>query len=357
MKPRRRDGARSTEFVPATNFFRQAALLAQPARDVARYWAEEHWMPDSSVRVAVGNGLTTRDRRVLRVLWIVLLLNWAVALVKITVGFLTGRLTVIGDGFHSLLDGANNIVGIVAITLSARPPDEDHPYGHRKFENIAAMMIGGMIVLMAWELTGNIVRRTWGHLTGTIDELVGTEPVGLLFVALVAATLLVNVAVAVFETRLGRRLASPFLLADSKHTISDTFVTGLSLVSLLAGRLAWWLDPLLAAGVLVFLGHAAWTIIRHNLSAFTDRQFLDPSVVARVVNRVEGVRASRRIRSHGTPNDIHLDLRITVSDALSGREVEEIERAVRRALAEEFPNLSLIAIQHETEAASASRPG
>jgi divalent metal cation (Fe/Co/Zn/Cd) transporter len=79
--------------------------------------------------------LPARDKAVVRVFAITLVLNLLVAGAKIVVGLLTGRITIIADGLHSLLDGANNILGIAAIIISARPPDDSHPYGHRKFEN------------------------------------------------------------------------------------------------------------------------------------------------------------------------------------------------------------------------------
>src|SRR5687768_14705638 len=87
-----------------------------------------------------------RTRGVVRVLLVTLLLNWLVAAVKIAIGVISGRTAVLADGFHSLLDGANNLVALVAMWQAGQPPDEMHPYGHRKFENLAAMLIGGLVV-------------------------------------------------------------------------------------------------------------------------------------------------------------------------------------------------------------------
>lgn len=289
-----------------------------------------------------------RDRAVLRVLWIVLALNWAVSLGKIIVGAMSGRLTILADGLHSLLDGANNVIGIVAIHVAAKPPDDDHPYGHRKFENLAAMFIGGLIMLIAWEIGDNILRTLWRHWHEGAAEAAASRGLDWIFAAVLLASIGVNWFVARYESSQGDQLRSPLLKADAGHTMSDMTVTALSLASLFLGGIVWWIDPLLATAVLGFLIHTAWKIIMENVHAFTDRARLDPDEVRRVALTVDGVLESGGVRSHGSENDVHLDLNITIDRQISAEQAEEIERAVRRALRQSFPGLTLIAIHHKT---------
>ncbi len=291
--------------------------------------------------------LTSRDQGILRVLGITLALNWIVAAAKLIIGVMAGSLTVVADGMHSFLDGSNNVLGLVAIVLAAKPPDQDHPYGHRKFENVAAMMIGGLIVLIAWELGDNLLRTVIGQIRGTAP-LLDPQPLNWLFIGVVGVTMVFNILVSRYEHRRGEELNSTLLKADSVHTLSDSVVTGLSLASLLLNRFGWWIDPLLACGVLIFLARAAWMIIVDNLPAFTDRSCLDPEEVKRVVATVSGVRESHRVRSHGTPNDVHMDLDIVVAQNLTAAEVEVVEKSVREALRGHFPNITLIGIRHRT---------
>jgi len=82
--------------------------------------------------------VSTRNE-VRQVLLITLVLNLLVAFSKIGIGTLTGALAILADGFHSLVDGSSNVVALVANRLAARPPDADHPYGHRRYETVAAM--------------------------------------------------------------------------------------------------------------------------------------------------------------------------------------------------------------------------
>ncbi len=292
--------------------------------------------------------LKTREKGIVRVFLITLFFNWLVAFIKIVIGVLTGRVTILADGLHSIFDCANNIMGMVAVTVSSQPPDPQHPYGHRKFENLAALAIGVMIFLIGWEIFKHVAWTVWMGLTAGIEATGFPDQRDFLFAGLLIFSICVNLGVARYQLVMGRKLNSPLLKADAGHTVSDSATTGLSLLSLFAGGLVWWIDPLLALGVLVFLIKAGWGIIRENLPAFTDQVQLDPEDVHSVAMGVLGVEGTFDIRSHGTTNDIHLDMGITIDGSHSASEAAELEELVRRTLQEQFPGLTLIAIHHQT---------
>src|SRR5262245_20693996 len=103
-----------------------------------------------------------RYAAVVRVLIRVLLLNVAVAVAKIGVGYASGAISILSDGFHSLTDAASNVVGLVGVRAAKRPPDEDHPYGHRKYETVAAAAVTVFLLLVVIE----VLRNALNHLTG-----------------------------------------------------------------------------------------------------------------------------------------------------------------------------------------------
>ncbi len=88
-----------------------------------------------------------RYRRIRAVLWVVLLLNLGVAIAKLGYGTVSHSAAMQADGFHSLFDGASNVIGLVGLWFASRPPDDEHPYGHGKFESFAAALIGVMLCL------------------------------------------------------------------------------------------------------------------------------------------------------------------------------------------------------------------
>src|SRR4051794_23482273 len=87
-----------------------------------------------------------------RVLIITLALNFAVAIGKIVIGTTTGAVSISADGFHSLMDGSANVIGLFATRIAGKPADEDHPYGHRRFETIAALMVGVLLLITGGEI-------------------------------------------------------------------------------------------------------------------------------------------------------------------------------------------------------------
>ena len=95
-----------------------------------------------------------------RVLWITLLLNVLVSAGKIVVGTLSSSMSMVADGYHSLMDGANNVVGLVITAFADAPPDEGHPYGHRKFETAATMAIGLTLLSVAYHVVSEAALQT-----------------------------------------------------------------------------------------------------------------------------------------------------------------------------------------------------
>ena len=94
----------------------------------------------------------TRHQAVTRVLARVLVLNLAVACAKLVFGYATGAVSIVSDGFHSLTDSAVNVIGLVGLRAARKPPDADHPYGHRKFETLAAAGIFVFMLLAVFEI-------------------------------------------------------------------------------------------------------------------------------------------------------------------------------------------------------------
>ena len=92
-----------------------------------------------------------RYQAVTKVLVQVLFLNIAVALAKLVLGYLTGAVSVISDGLHSITDSFSNVAGLVGVRVARKPPDVDHPYGHRKFESIAAAAIAAFLLVVMIE--------------------------------------------------------------------------------------------------------------------------------------------------------------------------------------------------------------
>jgi len=280
-----------------------------------------------------------RSRRVRNVLLGILVANWAVAVAKLLLGLARGSASVTADGLHSFIDGSSNVLGLVAMSVAARPADDDHPYGHGKFEALASLGIGAMVGMGMMEL-GRMAFSSFVHdAHPTVD---------LEMVAVMIVTLGINLLVTRIERGYGERLKSPLLLADAAHTRSDVFVS----VAVITSLLLVWLgfpraDGLVAVVVMFFVARVAYTIIRQAVGILSDSARLDPQEVARLTTEVEGVRHCKDVRSRGMEESVYVDLKIEVDPALPTAHAHELAHEVERRLTSVFPQVVDVVVHVE----------
>jgi len=169
--------------------------------------------------------LTQHSGAVSRVLWLTLGANLTVAVCKLIFGFMSGLASVIADGYHSLLDASSNLVGLVGIRISAAPPDDDHPYGHQKFEIFSSMGIALLLFVAAYNIVGEAMER-WQS-SEVHESLSWGYP-------LLGMTLVVTYLLQRWQRKKARELSSVILHADSEHTRSDFLATLGALMAVIA---------------------------------------------------------------------------------------------------------------------------
>lgn len=290
-------------------------------------------------RVLSGRALTDRYSQVNSVLYRVLFLNLAVAVAKIALGYYTGAVSIISDGFHSLTDSASNVVALVGVSVARRPPDANHPYGHRKYETMASLGILVFLVVVLVEV-----------LSAAADRLVngGTPRVFPEGIALMTATLIVNLFVVSYEMREGRRLSSEVLRADAKHTRSDVLTTGAVLGALIG---VWWgyplLDPMAALLVAGFIGHACWSIAQEASRILSDEIVIAERDVREVVQSVPGIIGCEKIRTRGSADYAFLDLHLWLDGNMPLKDAHLASHVVKDRLMTKFPQLADVVIHIE----------
>jgi cation diffusion facilitator family transporter len=272
----------------------------------------------------------TRSPVVRSTLLIVLVLNAAVALVKVAVGIHTGALTVLGAALESSLDTFNNVIGISLVSLAARAPDEDHPYGHDKFETLGALGIVGFLSISCFELLREGIEAL---LSQRVPHHVSTGDL-----AIVIGTLGVNVFVVAFERRRGQRLGSTFLLADAAHTGSDILVTLLALASLALWHAGLpWLDAVLAIAVSLIIAWSGYHILRESIPILVDERAIEARRLRDVVLAVPKIEDVRNVRSRSTASgQLFAEVTIAVSGGTSVDEAHRLADAVEDAIERAF---------------------
>jgi cation diffusion facilitator family transporter len=261
----------------------------------------------------------------------VLVANLAVAGAKLLYGYLTGAVSIVSDGFHSLTDASSNVVALVGVRAARKPPDDDHPYGHRKYETLAAAGIFVWLLLVVLE----VLRAAWDRIRrGAIPEVTAAS------FLVMAATLLVNVAVVRYERRAAEHLASEVLFADAMHTWSDV-LTSLAVIAALIGvRLGWPLaDPMAALVVAGFIGRAGYLIARDTARILADRVVMDEDDLREVVMSVPGVLGCHHIRTRGSADHVFLDLHVWFDPATRLDHAHALSHEVKDRLMARYPQI------------------
>jgi cation diffusion facilitator family transporter len=293
----------------------------------------------SGPRLLTTDPAAARYSAVVRVLYRVLVLNLAVAIVKIVLGYVTGAVSILSDGFHSLTDSASNVVALVGGSIARRPPDEDHPYGHRKYETFASLGILVFLILVLVQVLGAAYDRLVNGGTPTVF------PAG---IGIMAITLVVNLFVVAYEEREARRLKSEVLRADAKHTRSDVLTSGAVLGALLG---VWWgyplLDPLAALVVAVFIGRAGWGIAQEASRILADEIVIAEADVRAAVATVPAVLGCHQIRTRGSADHVFMDLHVWLDGQTPLNAAHATSHIVKDRLMRRFPHVADVVIHIE----------
>lgn len=247
-------------------------------------------------------------------------------------GYSTGALSIVSDGYHSLTDSASNLMGLVAMRAARKPADADHPYGHRKYETLAAAGIFVFLLLVVIEVVESSISRL----------RTGASPhVTMYSFGVMLATLAVNLWVVRYEAGRGRALNSELLLADAAHTRSDVLTSCAVLVSLSAVWLGYpVLDPVGALVVGVFIARTGYHIGLETSGILADRVVLNEDDVRRVVMSVPEVVGCHRIRTRGSFDHTFLDLHVWFSADATLFEAHRLSHVVKDRLMETFPQIA-----------------
>jgi len=283
--------------------------------------------------------VTDRHHSVVSVLRRVLVLNLIVAFAKIALGYFSGAVSILSDGFHSLADASSNVVALVGVSAAQRPADQNHPYGHRKYETMASV---GILMFMLLVLS-EVARNAIAHLRAPSTPAV--LPLG---VATMVATLVVNVFVVRYESRAGRRLRSEVLGADAKHTRSDVWTTIAVLVALAGVWLGYpVLDPIAGLVVSGFILYACWQIAREASGVLADEIVLAEDDIRSVVDSVPGVIGCEKIRTRGPADNVFVDLHVWIDGRTPLAQAHALSHVVKDRLMARFPEVVDVVIHIE----------
>lgn len=269
--------------------------------------------------------MSSVEQKVRKILYIILFINLAIAFTKIILGNLINSSSITADGFHSLSDGFSNVIGLIGIYLAAKRADEEHPYGHKRYENITGLLIGSILAIFAF----NIIRQAIVMLKNPVTPSISSESLYIL-----ALTLLVNIFVAYYEYKKGKELNSDILLADSMHTRSDVFVTIGVLATLIA--ISFGAPPIIDVIISIFVAivilFAALKIINKTCNVLLDAAAVDEEKIRKLVLEFSEVKGVHKIRSRSAGSTIYIDMHILIDPDMNVKDMHDLVHDIEEKL-------------------------
>lgn len=280
-----------------------------------------------------------RLQKVRHVLIYTLFLNMAVALAKIIYGYKINSISMFSDGFHSFFDGTSNVIGLIGIWIASQPPDENHPYGHRKFETLSTIAIAVLIFFAGLE----ILKKAYHGLR----EPHSIEVTSMSFI-IMSITLLINIGVMTYERKKGQELKSDFLIADALHTNSDIFVSLSVIVSLIVAKIGYpIIDSIAAIIIVILIARIGYGILKSATDVLTDAARIDTREIKDIVMLIEGIKECHEIRTRGREDAVHIDLHILIDPGEQIHKAHDLAHSVEEVIKKKFPSVIDVVVHIE----------
>ena len=289
------------------------------------------------------DGSCGHTREVRRITWIGLAINVLLAAVKFLVGYLGASQAVIADAVHSLSDSVTDFAVIFGVKFWSAPPDDDHPYGHRRIESLVTTAIGLVLVAVAIGIVSkaliamrepHIIQAGWVAITGPSISIVLKE---ILFR---------------WTIRVGRRVKSSAVIANAWHHRSDAFSSVPALIAVGASVInpKWaFVDHVGALIVSIFILKVSWDIIRSSLVELTDGGVSesDRETIEKIASGINGVEEVHAIRTRKVGPNIFVDLHVLVAPEMSVRRGHDISEEVKQVLIAKGPDILDVVVHLE----------
>lgn len=277
-------------------------------------------------------------------------INALLAIIKIIIGKIGYSQALIADGVHSFSDIVGDILVFIAARSSLRNPDKTFPYGHRRIETIATIIIGLILFSVAVTLFDEAILRL-------VRQHFEEPTLPVIIVAIIS--IIANEWLFHYSKKCGETINSTLLISNALHKRSDVFVSLIVLISVIGGKLGWsWLDAAGAIIIALLIVNMAVKMVWQSSQELIDRGVDETTLEAikKVITEVSGVRSIHQLRTRLHGNAIFVDLHIIVDPLISVSEGHHIGEEVHNALFNHINNLFDVTVHIDPENDETARP-
>ncbi len=286
-----------------------------------------------------------RDQKSLLAVNLGLGVNVGLAALKTIFGIVGHSPALLAEGINSTSDVAYYVVASIFVRMANKPADDEHPYGHRQLESIAALVVGSFIVTTAVAVFWGSLDKMWDILSGSADSD------GALDIALWIAllTVVIKLGLTVYVRKLGRETKNPVVEALAYDHRNDLFSASAASLGIFLGQRGLpWVDPLAGALVALLILRTGIYILRESsvdlMDAVPSRQLAEQT--CQLLQNVPGVLQLEEMQAHRFGPHIVVNLTIGVEGSMSVREGNQIAHRVEALVCKELANVSRVHVHY-----------
>ncbi len=280
--------------------------------------------------------MSEKDKYIAREGWISIIGNIILFVLKYWAGIVTGSLALIADAWHTLSDSVSSVIVLIGGKISSKPADEDHPFGHGRAEHIAAVIIGVMLAIIAFDFAVGAVEK----FTGKEKTIFGT----IAWIATIVS-ILVKEGMAQYAFWAAKKTDASILKADAWHHRTDALSSVVILLGIAFGRFFWWTDAVLSFIVALMIGYASFEILSKEITSLLGESPSDEllkSIGHAAQSKFQKPIHLHHIHIHNYGNHSEMSCHIKLPPQMPLDEAHEICTTIEQVIEEEFGIVSTV---------------
>jgi cation diffusion facilitator family transporter len=270
---------------------------------------------------------------------IAIVVNSVLFVMKYWVGMMSGSVALLADAWHTLSDSVSSAMLLAGIRLSSRKPDKKHPFGHGRWEQLTAIMIGFVLGIIAWNFMTEAISRFKAHEAATF----GTAAIVVTIISILAKEALARYAFFV-----ARKTDNTAVRADGWHHRSDALSSIVLLIGLIFHKHFWWIDSVLGMIIAAMLFYTTFGIVKEAISKILGEEPAEELIAE--VKRITGETAQHNVfphhfHLHNYGHHRELTFHIWVDPAMNVQQAHDLCASIEQAVKKELNVVSTIHIE------------
>ncbi|MGD9555931.1 MAG: cation diffusion facilitator family transporter [Mangrovibacterium sp.] len=217
-----------------------------------------------------------REKYVIQVGWYSIVVNAVLFILKYWAGIVSGSIALIADAWDTLTDCIASLLVVIGGKLAGKPADKEHPFGHGRAEHIAAIVIGVLLAILAFNFIVSAYEKFTSREGGQF---------GIIAIAVTITSIVVKELLAQYGFWAAKKTGSSVLKANAWNFQADALASGIILTGILLGRYIWWIDSVLGLILAIMIARASYEILSKEIKALLGEE-VDPEVAKSITREV-----------------------------------------------------------------------